>query len=112
MDLVERRTKPAVFLQTVVRELGLSGTKVHHQDVESFLAIHKKQEPWDIVTSKGVRWSPTEISVLGGHARQVWIFHGAGTPKRIGLREELVLCRREECPSRAGWYLSVFQGPA
>ena len=111
LDLVERRTRPAVFLQTVARELGLAGTKVHNQDVESFLSARKKEEPWDIVSSKGVRWSPAEISVLGGHARQVWIFHGAGIPKRIGLREELVLYRREECPSRAGWYLSVFQSP-
>jgi 16S rRNA (guanine527-N7)-methyltransferase len=108
LDLVERRSKRAVFLQTAVRELELSGTMVHNCDFASFLQLHAGGEVWDIVSSKGVRWSKAELARLGGLARQLWIFHGRAFPNVIGL-DEFSLYKRAQCPGHPSWYLSVFE---
>jgi len=106
LDLLERRSKRAVFLETVIRELRLSGSSVHNHDFASFLRLRTRGERWDIVSSKGVRWSEAELASLAGLARQLWLFHGRQVPEVIP--EGFSLYRSAECPCHPSWYLSVF----
>jgi 16S rRNA (guanine(527)-N(7))-methyltransferase RsmG len=108
LDLLERRSKRAVFLQTAVRELELNGSTVHNYDFASFLRLYAGSESWDIVSSKGVRWSKAELARLGGLARQLWMFHGGEFTEVMGL-DEFSLYKRAQCPGHPSWYLSVFQ---
>jgi 16S rRNA (guanine527-N7)-methyltransferase len=108
LNLLERRSKRAVFLQTAIRELALAGSTVHNQDLASFLRLHPGDEIWDIVTSKGVRWNSTDLTGLGRRTRQLWVFHGREFPDLIML-EEFSLYRRAECPCRPFWYLSILK---
>jgi 16S rRNA G527 N7-methylase RsmG len=108
LDLLERRGKRAVFLQTAIRELGLGGAIIHNQDLDSFLKVRPRDGVWDIVSSKGVRWKRGEFARLGGRTRELWIFHGRDFPESLGL-DQFLLLRRAECPCRPSWYLSIFQ---
>jgi 16S rRNA G527 N7-methylase RsmG len=108
LELLERRSKRAVFLQTAIRELDLTGSTVHNQDLRSFLRLRGGGESWDIVSSKGVRWGSAELAGLAGAARQLWIFHGREFPHSTRL-DEFSLYNRLECPSRPSWCLSIFK---
>jgi hypothetical protein len=108
LDLLERRSKRAVFLQTAIRELELSGSTVHNQDLAVFLRLCGGGEMWDIVSSKGVRWRETELVLLGGVARQLWLFHGREFPEGSWL-DGFSLYQRRECPCRPSWYLSILK---
>lgn len=106
LDLLERRSKRAVFLQTVIHELELTGSTVYNQDLAAFLRMCAGGEMWDIVSSKGVRWCETELVLLGGMARQLWLFHGREFPE-VSRLDGFSLYQRQECPCRSSWYLSI-----
>jgi 16S rRNA (guanine(527)-N(7))-methyltransferase RsmG len=106
LDLLERRSKRAVFLQTAVQELELTGSTVHNQDLAVFLRLCAEGEMWDIVSSKGVRWRETELVLLGGMTRQLWLFHGREFPE-VSRLDGFSLYERRECPGRPSWYLSI-----
>jgi rRNA small subunit methyltransferase G len=108
LDLLERRSKRAVFLQTAIHELELTGTTVHNRDLAVFLRLRAGAEMWDIVSSKGVRWRETELVRLGGMARQLWLFHGREFPE-VSRLDGFSLCQRRECPCRPSWYLSILR---
>jgi hypothetical protein len=106
LDLLERRSKRAVFLQTAIHELELTGSTVHNQDLAAFLRLCGEGEMWDIVSSKGVRWRERELVLLGGMARQLWLFHGREFPE-VRRLDGFSLYQRRECPCRPSWYLSI-----
>jgi 16S rRNA (guanine527-N7)-methyltransferase len=112
-DLVESREKRAVFLQTVVEKLGLTGVSVHTMRLRAFLDQLRDEPRWDWVSWKGIRLSQSDLSPLlrqletGG---QLWMFHGSelavSDPARMD--EVLELVRRERCPFRSSWQLSIY----
>ncbi len=112
LDMVESRTKKCVFLETAVRELGLESTRVIQDRLDSFLA--RSREPWDCVSWKGVRLATADLVALAERATErtrFWMFHGREAAvrdeKRLG--ETLVLERKEACPARKGWWLSIYR---
>lgn len=80
VDLVESRRRRATFLQRAIREIGLTGVRVHpirFEDAVSGL------EPMDWITLQGVRLTPKlleQMRALGGEATQVVWFTKAREP--------------------------------
>lgn len=114
LSLVESRIKRSVFLQTVVHELGLKGTAVENQRVDSFLEGAGQAGLWQIVSWKGVKLGRREVGLLLERSRedvQFWLFHGKGLPVAdlMGWEKSTKLIRRETCPSRPGSFLSIFE---
>jgi 16S rRNA (guanine527-N7)-methyltransferase len=111
LDMVESRTKRAVFLETAVRELGLAGARVFHRRLEQHLMGSGKV--WDCVSWKALKLSSPDIEKLMRHSHentQFWMFHG----KELAVKEpEAVersfrLLRSEQFPLRKDWFLSIF----
>ncbi len=113
VTLVESRTRKAVFLETVVCELGLRNLRIVNQRLDQYLRSLATPGPWQCVSVKGLRLTRKEIQRLLRSAAGslcIWIFHGRDlpfefSPKSYGLE----LLSREECPFHPDWYLSQFQ---
>lgn len=114
LDLVESRVKRAVFLQTVVEKLGLTGIEVHTMRLKAFLAQLRDEPHWDWVSWKGLRLSHPDLTLLLSRLEtrgQLWMFHGrelAVSDPAI-VDEVLKLVRRERCPFRSNWQLSIYR---
>ncbi len=112
LDLVESRTKRSLFLETVVRELGLDGVRVIHDRLDRFLAA--EQRSWDCISWKGLKLNTRDLAALvqrSGAETRFWMFHGrepAVSEPRL-LNSTLVLERREACPARPDWWLSEYR---
>lgn len=113
LDLVDSREKRAAFLQTVIEKLGLSGVKVHTMRIKAFLEQLPGEPRWDWVSWKGIRLSQSDLSPLLRRLEprgQLWMFHGSelalSDPARVDELPELV--RRERCPFRSSWQLSIY----
>ncbi len=111
LELVESRSKKAVFLQTVVSELGLSGTTVHNKRLDDLL--RNSRAVWDCISWKGVKLNRVELMLLRQHAHartQFWMFHGRELA--VEEPEQMVrgfqLLRSEQCVGRKNWNLSIY----
>jgi len=114
LEMVECRTKRAVFLETVVLDLGLANVLVHNSRIEDFLAGRDSRGRWTVVSWKGLRLNRSQFSHLrDGSTRQVefWIFHGKELPLEdpqvslLGLK----LAKTSLCPSSDSRYLSIYR---
>ncbi len=112
LEMVESRGKKAVFLETVVRELGLSGTAIHHRRLDDYLRDSKRI--WDCISWKGLKLSRHDLLRLREHAHvgtQFWMFHGrklaVENPEMIARDFELV--RSGKCIGRENWRLSIYR---
>jgi len=113
LDLVESRYKRALFLETAVEELSLVHVRVHNQQLREFLSRREENKPWDVISWKGIRLRAKELSLLSRRKHpktQFWIFHGdTFRPAPLeGLSPSLRLFRRERCPCKPLWYLSIY----
>lgn len=112
-ELVESRFKRAVFLETVVRELGLTVTSVHNQRAEEYLAAPGGMG-WDCVSWKGIKLTDEILLQLLARTddrTQFWMFHGnelaVETP--IVAERKLSLVERKSFPGKRQWFLSIYQ---
>lgn len=112
LDLIEGRLRRCMFLETVVQDLKLEGTRVLNVRLETFL----EEEPgsWDCISWKGIRLSTRSLRALAeraGGATRFWMFHArepaAEDPETV--EKLLNLVRREACPARPGWWLSEYR---
>jgi len=113
LELLESRVKRAVFLESAVAELKLSGTAVVCQRAESYLRRQAAFE-FDVISWKGIRISREAFDLLMEACRpgaRFWIFHGGRLPVAdpAELRRRLTLVRSEEFPGRPGWQLSIYE---
>jgi 16S rRNA (guanine527-N7)-methyltransferase len=115
LDLVESRAKRAVFLETVVEKLGLPGVVVHTMRLQALLDQLRDEPHWDWVSWKGIRLSELDLNLLLRRLAtrgQLWMFHGSelAVTDPAKTAEVLQLVRRERCPFRSNWQLSIY-GP-
>jgi len=111
LDMVESRMKRVSFLETVSRELKISGIRVHHSRIDQYLVGNCNI--WDCISWKAVKIRTEELVKLKEHAHkktQFWIFHGkelaVEDPKELEMRFRLV--RRERFPFKSEWMLSIY----
>ena len=111
--LVESRQKRCTFLETVIHELHLEGTVVANQRLEDFLETEKLTDSWDTVSWKALKVGSKAVRNLmerSGQNARFWLFHGKELP--VSDPDEwmrlMTLVRREACPARAGWFLSIY----
>ncbi len=113
LDLVESRRKKAVFLETVVRELGLQGVGVHCRRLGQFLAGEAEHRSWDCISWKGMRPAKPETDLLAaraGRQTRLWVFHGREIPveSERAWEDRFERLQTVACPGRRGSYLSVY----
>jgi 16S rRNA (guanine(527)-N(7))-methyltransferase RsmG len=114
LEMVESRSKPAVFLETVVRDLGLSNVRVHTSRIEDLLSERNLRGGWTVVSWKGLRLNRAQFSLLRNCAAsqaEFWIFHGKELPledPQVSLAG-LKLVQTELCPSSRARYLSIYK---
>lgn len=114
LDLVESRERRAIFLETLVRDLGLTDVRVHHARLESFLSSQGDPSVWDCVSWKALRLSSRELRALlrrTSEQSQFWLFHGERLPTDDleWLESHGRLLRRERCAYYPRWLLSIYQ---
>lgn len=112
LDMVESRAKRCLFLEAVVHDLGLENVEINNDRLDAFLDA--REGSWDCISWKAVKLRSRDIAALAARATErtrFWMFHGrepaAENPKI--LESMLQLERREHCPAKAGWYLSVYR---
>jgi 16S rRNA (guanine(527)-N(7))-methyltransferase RsmG len=112
LELLESRTKKAVFLEAAVAELQLAATGVVCERAEVYLRSRVISE-FDVVSWKGIKLSSEAFGLLLGASRQdtrFWLFHGTGLsvadPDQVARR--LVPLQREHFPGHTGWQLSIY----
>src|SRR5437867_5207463 len=114
LEMVESRTRRALFLETVVRELGLPNVRVYNARIEDLLTERNPPGGWTVVSWKGLRLSRSQFSLLRTcvlSQAEFWIFHG----KKLPLADPhaslagLKLVKTSLCPSSGNRYLSIYQ---
>lgn len=114
LEMIESRLKRAAFLETVVSELPLlGGTEVIHKRLRDYLRLAGEAGSWDTISWKGVRLGSEDVSLLlerSGAGTRFWLFHGAVLPIEDprAWEQSMFLIRRLRCPSRKGWFLSIY----
>ncbi len=114
LEMVESRTKRAVFLESVVHNLGLSAIQVHNERLENFLARIDSRQQWSIISWKALRMKRMQFSLLRRHTTkqtQFWIFHGKDLPlaqPRVSLAG-LSLVQQLRCPFARKSFLSIYR---
>ncbi len=114
LRLVENRLKRAAFLEAVVSELTLlKGSVVIHARIGDYLRAPGGETAWDSVSWKAIRLEPEDVSLLlerSGAGARFWLFHGANLPvvDPAAWERSTLLIRREACPFREGWFLSIY----
>jgi len=115
LQLVESRSKRAVFLETVSQALNLTGTRVHNCTLSTFLRDKMPGPGWNCVSWKALRLSRKDFESLVGRSAagtEFWIFHGAEVPvEGDGIETLLHLSRWDSAPVARGWKLSVYLKP-
>jgi len=111
LEMVESNGKKAAFLETVISQIGLSNTEVHHRRLQEHLKSTDRR--WGCVSWKGLKLGSKEISQLCEHAHagtQFWMFHGreAAVEDPEILERHFRLLRREKCVGRENWWLSIY----
>jgi len=113
LELLESRTKRAVFLEAAVAELQLAETAVVCERAEVYLRSRLISQ-FDVISWKAIRLSNKAFGLLvdlSGPDSRFWLFHGAELPvvdpAEFGRR--LVLLRCENFPGHAGWRLSIYE---
>lgn len=113
LHLVESRSRRAVFLESVVDDLGLDHVAIHANRLETFLAETPAMKLWDIVSWKALRLKRRDLQLLLHRTQEqseFWVFHGRRLPVE-GSRIEgfLELIRKESAPFLKRSYLSVYR---
>ncbi len=113
LHLIESRLKRATFLETVARDLSLQGTVVTNARLQDHLRSGSSDALWDVVSWKAIRLGRAEVSLLLSRTpagTQFWLFHGRDLPvtEPEVWERSVSLVRREACPAREGWYLSIY----
>ena len=113
LHLIESRTKRAVFLETACAELGLTGVRVHHCTLRTFLEEETAERIWDSVSWKALKLRRADLVSLVNASKagtEFWIFHGEAIPvEGFEIGSLLRLCRRDSAPARRGWSLSLYR---
>jgi 16S rRNA (guanine(527)-N(7))-methyltransferase RsmG len=111
LDMIESRLKKVSFLETVVREIGLSESSAFHDRITDYL--NKNEKKWDCISWKGLKIKTNDLLKLKKHTHrktQFWIFHGrqlaAEEPEIV--EKSLRLLRRERFPYKSEWKLSIY----
>ena len=112
LELVESREKRAVFLETVLAELGYKDARVSNCRIEQFLH-NCKMGSWDCISWKGIRLSGESFRLLSTVCNansQLWMFHGNKLAAEIpeDVTKFFDLQQREQFPGKKSWFLSVF----
>ena len=68
LDMIESRYKRVCFLETVIQELELEGTKVFHGRIEHILENTDKN--WDCISWKGIKISSADLYRLKKHSKK------------------------------------------
>lgn len=113
LELVESRTKRAVFLEAAVAELQLAETGVVCERAEAYLRSRLISQ-FDLISWKAIKLDKEAFGLLMDLSRpdsRFWLFHGAQLPvaDAAEVDRRLVLLRRENFPGRAGWQLSIYE---
>lgn len=113
LELVESRGKKASFLETVIHTLGLKNALVASERLETMLQRRDSNKIWDCISWKGVKLSTRDLLGLKQHAKehtQFWMFHGSEVAAEDpeAMKRHFRLIRRENCPHRKGWRLSIY----
>jgi 16S rRNA (guanine(527)-N(7))-methyltransferase RsmG len=113
LDLIESRVRRCAFLETVVSELSLDGTRVFNVRLDEFLLGEGGSREWDTVSWKAIKLNSKDLGLLLRRCRegtQFWVFHSGVMPlSEPGDAASLLhLLRQEPCPARKGWFLSIF----
>jgi 16S rRNA (guanine(527)-N(7))-methyltransferase RsmG len=117
-ELVESREKRAIFLETVLLELGFRQSKVFNCRIEDYLHRCEKGS-WDCISWKGIKLNGECLRLLSrtcSKESQLWMFHGnaLAVENPSDLMQFFDLHQREGFPGKKAWYLSMFhmkQGP-
>ena len=113
LDLVESRSKKAIFLETLASTLQLSGICVHAVRLQEFLRHSERNKTWNCISWKGLKLGGDDLRKLLDHANpatQFWMFHG----NELAVAEpELFdhyfrLSRTERFSGRKHWALSIY----
>jgi 16S rRNA (guanine(527)-N(7))-methyltransferase RsmG len=113
LEMVESRSKKGAFLETVIHALGLNGSIVHANRLDSFLQRIEHDKTWDCITWKALKLNNSDLLQLQKHAHsatQVWMFHGkepaVEDPERI--KQQFTLFRSEKLPAMKEGFLSIY----
>ncbi len=113
LQMVESRTKRAVFLETAVTALGLTEVRVSCHTLQELLCDTSVPGGWDHVSWKAVRIDRKclELLIKRTAARtSFWVFHGEELPIEGGDSDlPLRLTSRHKAPCKSSWYLSIFK---
>ncbi len=112
-DLVEARTRRAVFLEVVAGALGLTAVRVCDRTLAEYLRIDAAARGWDRISWKGVRLARADVAGLLERAAphgEFWLFHARELPVEDpeGWLRHTRLVRRAPFPGKAGWFVSIF----
>jgi 16S rRNA (guanine(527)-N(7))-methyltransferase RsmG len=113
LELLESRTRRAVFLETAIAELQLVETRVVCERAEAYLRS-RLISPFDVISWKAIKLSNEAFGLLVDLSRpdsRFWLFHGAELPvvDPAEVDRRLILLRRENFPGRAAWQLSIYE---
>lgn len=113
LDLVESRSKKAVFLETVVQDLGMTSVNVFNGRLRDYFQ-NRNANMWDCISWKAVKVSHEEMSFLAERSKaetRFWLFHGTQLPleKPEDAVRWLHLLNRKEFPGKKGWHLSIYK---
>jgi hypothetical protein len=113
LELLESRNRRAAFLETVAAELCPGRAVVREARLSDWLGARREPGEWEVVSWKGLTLSSADFGRLCEWSRpgvQLWVFHGRELPLEDPEDvRRLRLCRRESCPAKAGWQLSVYE---
>jgi len=113
LELVESRSRKAIFLETAITGLGLENCTVHTLRLTDFLN-REGDRSWSSVSWKGVRLGRADLDLLLRRCTKetsIWIFHGRELPVEDPslLDDYLRLGRRETIPGRKDSFLSIYE---
>ena len=113
LEMVESRGKKSAFLETVAHELGLKGTRVHSQRLESVLKHIPENQTWDCVSWKAVKLKTHDLMELRRHAKahtQFWMFHGReeAVEEPKVLHSQFILVRKEQLAGTRESNISIY----
>jgi 16S rRNA (guanine(527)-N(7))-methyltransferase RsmG len=111
LKMVEGRVKKAAFLETVVEELGLVGTRVYNRRLDEHL--RSVDGLWDCISWKGLKLGDRDLFQLIARSHggtQFWMFHGSELAVKSPnlISQKLRLLRSERFPGRKGWRVSIY----
>jgi len=113
LELLESRRRRAAFLETVAAELCPGRAAVREARLAAWLGARREPGEWEVVSWKGLALSSADFGRLCELSRpgvQFWLFHGRNLPlEDPDMVRTLRFHRRESCPARAGWQLSIYE---